>query len=283
MPRFAANLSFLYPELPFLQRFEAAARDGFTAVEYLFPYSWPAPELAARLQANGLQQVLFNAPAAGTDAASVAAAWPAGARGLLCLAQRQPEFEYGIKLALDYAVALRCPRIHVLAGLLPEGFVRSAVLALVIKRLRWACQRAADHGVTLMIEPINQRDMPGYYLSRQDQALSILDGVGATNLQLQMDWYHCQISEGDLSSKLRRDLPTGRIGHIQIAGVPTRQEPDSGELNSAYLLALIDQLGYNGWVGCEYHPRLGGQPGGTSAGLGWCAPWLAKAAQRASN
>ena len=278
MPRFAANLSFLYPELEFLQRFEAAARDGFTAVEYLFPYPWPAHELSARLQANGLQQVLFNTPAAGTDLTSVAAAWQAGARGLLCLGQRQLEFEYGISLALDYAAALRCPKVHVMAGVLPAGIEPAAVLELVITRLRWACRQAAERGITLLIEPINQRDMPGYFLSRQDQALAILDAVGAANLQLQMDLYHCQISEGDLSSKLRRDLPTGRIGHIQIAGVPMRQEPDVGELNYAYLLPLLDQLGYSGWVGCEYHPRRGGTPGGTSVGLGWRAPWLAQRA-----
>ena len=269
MPRFAANLSFLYPELPFLARFEAAARDGFTAVEYLFPYAWPAPELAARLKDNGLQQVLFNAPPGGSDQASVVGAWDAGERGLLCLKGRDDEFLYGIKLALDYAATLQCPRIHVMSGLVPAGVERESLLGEVADKLRWACAQAAQQGVTLLIEPINLRDMPGYFLNRQDHAHEILDRVAAPNLQVQMDLYHCQIVEGDVATKLRQYLPSGRVGHIQIASVPERQEPDGGELNYPYLLKLIDELDYPGWVGCEYRPRLGAQPGGTSAGLGW--------------
>lgn len=269
MPRFAANLSFLYPELPFLDRFEAAARDGFTAVEYLFPYAWPRRELLARLKGNGLQQVLFNAPPAGHDLASVNAAWDAGERGLLCLAGRQEEFRFGVQLALDYVGALQCPRLHVMAGRVPAGVARETLLQGVTDNLRWACAQAAQQGVTVMIEPINPRAMPDYFLCRQAQAHDLLDAVGAPNLQVQMDLYHCQIAEGDVSTKLRCYLPTGRVGHIQIAGVPERHEPDSGELNYPYLLALIDELGYSGWVGCEYHPRLGARVGGTSAGLGW--------------
>lgn len=274
MPRFAANLSFLYPELPFLDRFEAAARDGFAAVEYLFPYAWPTRELADRLEGNGLQQVLFNAPPAGTDLAGAVAAWDAGQRGLLCLADRQDEFRFGVALALEYAAALRCPRIHVMSGLLPAGLEREALLDVVAANLHWACAQAAQQGVTLLIEPINLRDMPGYFLNRQAHAHEILDAVGAPNLQVQMDLYHCQVQEGDLASKLRRYLPSGRIGHIQIAGVPERQEPDVGELNYPYLLALLDELGYSGWVGCEYRPRRGARPGGTSSGLGWRQPFL---------
>ncbi len=269
MPRFAANLSFLYPELPFLDRFEAAARDGFKAVEYLFPYAWPAAELVARLRGNGLQQVLFNAPPAGTDVASVNSAWARGARGQLCLQGNPAEFEYGVHLALDYAGALNCPRIHLMAGLLPDGMLRESLLDAVAARLRWACAQAAALGVKVMIEPINLRDMPGYFLNRQDHAHELLDAVNAANLQVQMDLYHCQVQEGDVATKLRRYLPTGRVGHIQVASVPQRQEPDGGELSYAYLFALLDELGFEGWVGCEYHPRLGSQAGGTTAGLAW--------------
>lgn len=275
MPRFAANLSFLYPELPFLDRFEAAARDGFKAVEYLFPYAWPTQELSARLKGNGLQQALFNAPPAGIDQAAAVAAWDAGERGLLCLADRQAEFRFGLALALDYAAALQCPRLHVMAGVLPAGLEREKLLGVVAANLAWACAQAAAQGVTLLIEPINLRDMPGYFLNRQDHAHEILDAVGAPNLQVQIDLYHCQVQEGDLASKLRRYLPTGRVGHIQIAGVPERQEPDAGELNYPYLFDVIDALGYSGWVGCEYRPRRGAQPGGTSEGLGWRQPYVA--------
>jgi hydroxypyruvate isomerase len=269
MPRFAANLSFLYPELPFLERFEAAARDGFTAVEYLFPYAWPQSELLARQQGNGLQQVLFNAPPAGRDLASVQSAWDSGERGLICKAERQAEFRFGISLALDYAQALQCSRIHVMAGLVPDGVLREDLLNVVAGNLRWACEQAAPYGVNLLIEPINLRDMPGYFLNRQDHAHEILDAVRAPNLQVQMDLYHCQVQEGDVSTKLRRYLPTGRIGHIQIAGVPARQEPDSGELSYPFIFDLLDELGYEGWVGCEYRPKAGVRSGGTSEGLMW--------------
>ena len=269
MPRFAANLSFLYPEVPFLDRFEAAARDGFSAVEFLFPYAWAPDELAARLQRHGLQQVLFNAPPAGANLAQAAAAWDAGERGLLCLEGRDDEFRAGIQLALDYAAALHCPRIHVMSGQVPHRVARETLLEVVTNKLRWACSQAAASGVTLLIEPINLRDMPGYFLNRQDHAHDILDAVGMPNLQVQMDLYHCQITEGDLATKLRRYVPTGRIGHIQIASVPERQEPDNGELCYPYLFSLLDELRYSGWVGCEYRPRLGATHGGTTTGLGW--------------
>ncbi len=274
-PRFAANLTLLYPELPFLDRFEAAARDGFTAVEFLFPYAWHKHDITARLAANGLQQVLINAPPGGVDAASSVQAWDAGVRGLACIAERRAEFQSGIQLALDYCAALACPRLHVMAGNLPPGLPREALLDVIAGNLRWAAEQAQQHGVTLLIEPINLRDMPGYFLNRQDHAHEILDAVNAPNLQVQMDLYHCQITEGDVAMKLRRYLPTGRIGHIQIAGVPERHEPDTGELNYPYLFSLIDEMGYNGWIGCEYRPRLGMQPGGTSQGLGWLKPWRA--------
>ena len=277
MPRFAANLSLLYTELPFLDRFEAAARDGFEAVEYLFPYAFDLAELLARLKANGLQQVLFNAPPGGTDAPGIDAAWAAGARGTASVPGREAEFRAGVELALRYDDALDCPRIHCMAGLLSESAAgadqASAARSVYVSNLRWAASEAAKSGRTILIEPINPRDMPRFFLNRQDEAHAVVQEVGAPNLQVQMDLYHCQIVEGDVAMKLRQYLPTGRVGHLQIAGVPERHEPDVGELNCAYLFEVIDEVaapcGWQGWVGCEYRPRLGAEPGGTSRGLGW--------------
>ena len=277
MPRFAANLSLLYTELPFLDRFEAAARDGFEAVEYLFPYAFDLAELLARLKANGLQQVLFNAPPGGTDAPGIDAAWAAGARGTASVPGREAEFRAGVELALRYADVLDCPRIHCIAGLLVESVTgasqTSAARSVYVSNLRWAATEAAKSGRTILIEPINPRDMPRFFLNRQDEAHAVVQEVGAPNLQVQMDLYHCQIVEGDVAMKLRQYLPTGRVGHLQIAGVPERHEPDVGELNCAYLFEVIDevaaQCGWQGWVGCEYRPRMGAEPGGTSRGLGW--------------
>lgn len=267
MPRFAANLSLMYTELPFLARFAAAARDGFRAVEYLFPYAWEAQELGQALQQHGLQQVLFNAPPGGEDRQAMATAWDRGLRGTLCIPGEEANFRNGVWEALHYAQVLHCPRIHVMSGLLPAGATRQALRSTVLSNLCWAAQAAADVGVEILIEPINARDMPGYYLQTQDQAHSLVQTVAAPNLKVQMDLYHCQITEGDVSMKLRQYLPTGRVGHIQIAGVPERHEPDVGELNYRYLFQVMDTLGYDGWVGCEYRPRQG-----TSAGLGWlCA------------
>jgi hydroxypyruvate isomerase len=269
MPRFAANLSFMYTELPFLERFAAAAQDGFQAVEYLFPYAWSAEDLRVRLQDHGLQQVLFNAPPGGLDLAAMNAAWDQGARGTACIAAQQAEFRAGVELALQYARHLHCPRIHLMAGRIPEGVNPDSAAQTYADNLRWAARAAAAVGVEVLIEPINQRDMPGYFLSRQEQAHSVLLAVGAPNLKVQMDLYHCQVAEGDVASKLRQYIPTGAVAHLQIAGVPERQEPDTGELHYPYLFDFLDTLGYTGWVGCEYRPRLGGQPGGTRAGLGW--------------
>ncbi|QKV51868.1 2-oxo-tetronate isomerase [Comamonas antarctica] len=253
MPRFAANLSMLYREVDFLERFAAAAADGFQGVEYLFPYAHAPAQLAAQLQAHGLAQVLFNAPPG---------QWDAGERGLACIAGREDEFRAGIEQALHYAQQLNCPRIHVMAGIVP-GCIDGAH-ATYVANLRLAAALAAPLGVTLMIEPINGRDMPGYFLQRQAQAHALLAEIGAANVQVQMDLYHCQIGEGDLAMKLRQYLPGGRVGHLQIAGVPGRHEPDVGEIHYPYLFALLDELGYAGWVGCEYLPA-----GATSAGLGW--------------
>ncbi len=269
MPRFAANLTMMYSEVPFLERFDAAARDGFGAVECLFPYEHPAHEIRARLQANGLQQVLFNAPPGGMDASAMVAAWGLGQRGTACLPGREAEFRCGLQFAIEHALALACPRLHVMAGLLPERVARERLHATYVDNLRYAAAEAAKVGLELLIEPINPRDMPGYYLNRQDHAHAVVQEVGAPNLRVQMDLYHCQIVEGDVATKLRHYLPTGRVGHIQIASVPERNEPDAGELHYPYLFGVLDALGYAGWVGCEYRPRRGVQPGATSAGLGW--------------
>jgi len=253
MPKFAANLSMLYNEHAFLDRFAAAAADGFEAVEYLFPYEHPAAELGARLKAHGLQQVLFNAPPGD---------WAAGERGTACLPGREAEFRDGVQRAIDYARALDCARIHLMAGLAPDGADRAALRKTYLANLAWAAAQASD--IDFLIEPINTRDIPRFFLNRQDHAHAIVIEVGAPNLKVQMDLYHCQIVEGDLAKKIELYLPTGRVGHLQIAGVPERQEPDVGEINHPYLFALIDRLGWDGWIGCEYRPK-----GNTSAGLGW--------------
>lgn len=274
MPQFAANLSFLYTELPFLDRFEAAAKDGFRAVEYLFPYAFDVREIAARLKTHGLQQVLFSLPAAGTDAASSEAAWTTGVRGLACVPGRKAELLAGAALALHYAQVLQCPRLHMMAGLLPDGTTRADLMATYVDHARAVGQLAAKQGVDVLIEPINNRDMPGFFLNRQDHAHDLLAAIALPNVKVQMDLYHCQIVEGDVAMKIQQYLPTGRVGHFQIAGVPERHEPDVGEMNYPYLFDLIDSLGYTGWIGCEYKPRLGARNAGTSEGLGWLKPYL---------
>ncbi|MEP7301523.1 MAG: 2-oxo-tetronate isomerase [Caldimonas sp.] len=272
MPRFAANLSMLYPELDFLDRFEAAAKDGFEGVEFLFPYAWPKQELAARLKGNGLRQVLFNAPPGGSDAASIERAWQAGDKGIASLAGREAELRQGFALALDYAETLDCPRIHLMAGLIAPGSDTAAAQATYRANLRWAAA-AAGAGRDVLIEPINTRDIPGYFLNRQADAHQLVLDVGAANLKVQMDLYHLQVVEGDVAMKIRQYLPTGRVGHFQIAGVPQRHEPDLGELDYRYLFEVIDEVAkacaWDGWVGCEYRPQRGAVPGGTSDGLGW--------------
>jgi hydroxypyruvate isomerase len=265
MPRFAANLSMMYTEHDFLDRFAAAAADGFAAVEYLFPYAHAPQLLAQRLAEHGLRQVLFNAPPGD---------WERGERGMACLPGREEGFRRAFaEQALPYALALQCPRIHVMAGLVPDGAERARLQATYVANLQWAAAQAAPHGIDVLIEPINTRDVPRFFLNRQDHAHEVVAEVGAPNLKVQMDLYHCQIVEGDLSMKIRQYLPTGRVGHIQVAGVPERHELDDGEVDYAWLFALLDGLGYDGHVGCEYRPRAG-----TSAGLGWFAPY--RTAQR---
>lgn len=260
MPRFAANLSMLYPEHAFLERFAAAAADGFDAVEYLFPYEYSAQVLKQHLSDNGLVQALFNAPPGD---------WAAGERGIATLPGRESEFRAGFDRALEYAAVLGNTRIHVMAGLLPSEQHRERHHAVYLENLAYATAQARQAGVTVLLEPINTRDMPGFFLNRQDRAHAICKEVGASNLKVQFDCYHCQIVEGDLAVKLLRDI--NGIGHIQIAGVPDRHEPNLGELNYPYLFELIDELGYDGWVGCEYRPKSD-----TSAGLQWLRDWKAR-------
>jgi hydroxypyruvate isomerase len=258
MPRFAANLSMMYQEVGFLDRFAAAAKDGFRAVEFMFPYAHPAAEVAARLRSADLENVLFNLPPGDFER---------GERGLAALPGREAEFAASIGTALEYAEALGCPRLHVMAGIPGAGADRERCRATYVSNLRLAASRAAAAGRDVLIEPINTRDIPGYFLNRQDDAQAIRAEVGAPNLKVQFDLYHCQIVEGDLAVKLKRDL--AHIGHVQIAGVPERHEPDRGEVNYPFLFAHLDAIGYAGWIGCEYRPRAG-----TSAGLGWIRPYL---------
>ncbi|VBM08382.1 2-oxo-tetronate isomerase [Burkholderia pseudomallei] len=258
MLRFAANLTMMYNEHAFLERFAAAARDGFKAVEYLFPYEFPAAELKARLDAHGLVQALFNAPPGD---------WAAGERGIASLPGREDEFRRAIDTALDYARVIGNDTLHVMAGLIAPTQDRARHRDVYLRNLAHAAEAARAQNVTIVIEPINPRDMPGFFLNRQDDAQAICREVGAPNLLVQFDCYHCQIVEGDLAMKLKRDI--AGIGHIQIAGVPQRHEPDVGEIHYPYLFELIDVLGYDGWIGCEYRPKAG-----TSEGLGWLAPYL---------
>ena len=280
MPRFAANLSMMYPDLPFLERFEAAAKDGFKAVEYLFPYAFAAEELSARLGGNGLQQVLFNTPSGGMDSASFTQAWETGSRGTACVPGREAEFRTGFEQALIYAEALNCPRIHAMVGLRANGASHDAAAAAdvtLIGNLQWAAAQAAKAGRDVLIEPINTRSVPGFHLNRQDHAHRIVQAVGATNVKVQMDLFHCQIVEGDLTAKIAQYLPTGQVGHFQIAEVPNRHEPGTGEVNWTHIFQTIDKVsaecGWEGWIGCEYNPA-DASAGGTSRGLGWVHSYL---------
>ena len=253
MPRFAANLSMMFNEVPFLDRFAAAARAGFQAVEFLFPYEYPAAELRRRLDDNGLTQALFNAPPGD---------WAGGERGLASLPGRQRDFRDAIARALDYAAALDCPLVHVMAGIPAAGTAHTTAAAMYAANLAWAAEQAASAGKRLVIEPINHRDMPGYHLHTTGQAAAIIAAIGAERVGLQFDIYHCQVTEGDVSKRLEALMSI--TGHIQIADVPARNEPGTGELNWAFLFPRIDALGYAGWIGCEYRPA-----GETVAGLTW--------------
>jgi hydroxypyruvate isomerase len=265
MPKFAANLSMLFTELAFLDRFKAAADAGFQGVEYLFPYEYEAAEIGEQLRVNGLQQVLFNMPPGD---------WDKGDRGLACLPECRDQFEHGLKDVITYAKVLGCRHVHCMAGIVSPERGRSAEFReTYIANLKTAAKALAREDLQLLIEPINTRDMPGYFLTGTRQAISIIDEVAAPNINLQYDVYHMQIMEGDVVETVTRTLP--RIAHIQIAGVPGRNEPDgSSEINFPHIFGTLDRLGYDGWVGCEYRPR-----GTTLDGLGWFAPYRAGSAQ----
>ncbi|HYA95475.1 MAG TPA: 2-oxo-tetronate isomerase [Terriglobales bacterium] len=253
MPRFAANLTMLFTELDFLARFAAAARCGFTAVEYLFPYAYPKDQLADTLRKLGLTQVLHNLPAGN---------WDAGERGIACHPDRVSEFQEGVERAIDYARTLGCRQINCLAGIatVPQNRARDAFVA----NLKYAAPRLAAHGIKLLIEPINIFDMPGFFLSRTSQALEIMAEAAEPNLYLQYDVYHMQMMEGNLATTIKQNL--ARIAHIQVADVPGRHEPGTGEINYPFLFQHLDSIGYQGWIGCEYKPLAK-----TEDGFGWLA------------
>ena len=253
MPRFAANLSMLFTEVPFLDRFERAAQAGFEAVEFLFPYAHTVEEIKERLDATGLQIVLHNLPAGD---------WDAGERGIACDPQRVDEFRAGVAKAVTYAHALGVPQLNCLAGKAPAGVDAAVLRRTFVENLRFAAAALKMAKLRLLIEPINPFDIPGFYLNRTDQAIAMIDEVGADNAFVQYDIYHAQRVEGELAATLQRALP--RIGHIQLADNPGRHEPGTGEINYPWLLRHIDRLGYAGWIGCEYKPASD-----TLAGLGW--------------
>ena len=260
MPRFAANLSMMFTEVPFLDRFARAQAAGFEAVEFLFPYEHPAAEIAARLRDNGLRQVLFNAPPGN---------WAAGERGFAALPGRGAEFRDAVKRALEYSTALSCPLLHVMAGLAPAGMGRDRMLATYAVNLAWAAEECAKAGVKPIIEPINHRDIPGFFLNTTAQAAEVIEALGGPErVGLQFDLYHCQITEGDLVPHAERLRPL--VAHMQVADTPGRHEPGTGEVNWPFVFRRLDEIGYDCWIGCEYRPA-----GGTEDGLGWFAPYRA--------
>ncbi|MES2150182.1 MAG: hydroxypyruvate isomerase [Pseudomonadota bacterium] len=253
MPKFAANLTMLFTELAFLDRFAAARTHGFEAVEFLFPYAWPAEAIAERLQRHGLQLVLHNLPPGD---------WDAGERGLACDPARRSEFQDSVARALDYARVLGCGQLHCMAGIVPPGLERDVAATTYQANLAFAAAALRPHGLKLLIEPINSFDMPGYFLTGSAQAAAILAACGADNLFLQYDIYHLQRMEGQLAASIEALFPL--IGHMQLADAPGRHEPGSGAIDFRRLFALLDRLGYAGWIGCEYHPLQD-----TASGLAW--------------
>lgn len=262
MPRFCANLTMLYNEHAFLDRFAAAAKDGFTGVEFLFPYDFAKDELAARLKEHGLTQALHNLPAGD---------WAGGERGIACHPDRVEEFRAGVAKGIEYATALGCKQLNCLAGKAPEGVPDAELRRTFVENLRYAAPELAKAGIKLLAEPVNNRDIPGFYLNYSAQAISILDEVGSDNLYLQYDFYHTQIMEGDLTTTFRR--LKSRIAHVQIADNPGRNEPGTGEINYPFIFGMLDAEGYEGWIGCEYKPAAA-----TTNGLGWFAPYARSAA-----
>ena len=254
MPKFAANLTMLFTDRPFLDRFAAASAAGFKAVEFLFPYDHPAQQVADTAKAAGLQVILHNLPAGN---------WAGGERGIACLPDRVTEFRAGVTKAIEYAHALGAPQLNCLAGLAPP--TDAAAHRTLVENLRFAADALQAAGIGLLLEPVNTRDVPGFFVSRTAQGLAILDEVGHANARLQYDIYHAQVMEGDLLPTIERNF--ARIGHLQLADNPGRHEPGTGEINFPNVFRRIDELGYAGWIGCEYKP--------SAAGLGWMQPYLA--------
>ncbi|MFI4869245.1 MAG: hydroxypyruvate isomerase [Steroidobacterales bacterium] len=258
MPKFNANLTMLFNEVDFLERFKAARHAGFTGVEYLFPYAHRKQALVERLQANGLTQVLHNLPAGD---------WARGERGIACLPDRVAEFQDGVGKAIEYARALQCAQVNCLAGIAPADVDPAQLRDTLVRNLQFAAAELKTAGIRLLVEACNTRDIPGFYLNRSQQAIEIIDAVGSDNLFLQYDIYHMQVMEGNLASTIQRHLD--RIGHLQLADNPGRHEPGTGEINFPFLFGWIDRIGYSGWIGCEYKPAKG-----TVQGLGWIRPYL---------
>ncbi len=255
MPRFAANLSMMFTEVPFLDRFDAAADAGFAAVEFLFPYEHPADAIGERLKRNGLTQALFNLPPGN---------WDAGEKGFAALPERFDDLKQGLHAALPYAKATGVQQVHLMAGIADRSEPKA--VAAFRKSVAHAAEFFAPHGLDVVIEPINPRNVPGYFLNDFGFARDLINELKIPNLKLQFDIYHCQIIHGDVTMRLREMMPI--IGHIQIASVPSRNEPDGEELNYPFVFAELDRLGYRGFVGCEYNPR-----GKTTDGLGWLKPY----------
>ena len=258
MPKFDANLTMLFTDVEFLGRFERASRAGFKAVEYLFPYEWPREQVAEELHKHGLEQVLFNLPAGN---------WQAGERGVACLPGRAGEFQEGVGRAIEYAKALNCPRLNCLVGLTPKGVSVEEVRRTLVDNLRFAAAALEKEGIRLLVEPVNNSDIPGFHLVHTRDALDLFEEAGHTNLWLQYDIYHMQVMEGNLTRTILGNLP--RIAHMQLADNPGRHEPGTGEINYANLFRFIDEAGYDGWIGCEYNPS-----GVTEDGLEWVRPYL---------
>jgi len=259
MPKFAANITMLWNELDFLDRFGAAAKAGFKGIEYLFPYPYSKEQLAERLAAHKLTQVLHNLPPGD---------WAKGERGIACLPDRVGEFQDSVGRAIEYATALSCKRVNCLAGIAPHGADAATLRETLVVNLKFAAAKLKASGIRLLIEPINTRDIPGFYLKHSKQALDLIAAVGSDNLSLQYDIYHMQIMEGDLAPTIEKHL--AQIAHMQLADNPGRHEPGTGEINYPFLFEFIDRLGYDGWIGCEYKPKTT-----TTEGLGWIRPYLA--------
>lgn len=258
MAQFAANLTMLFTEVPFLERFEKAHNAGFKAVEFLFPYAFEGHVLSQKLEQYGLEQALFNMPPGN---------WDAGERGFAAIPGREHEFKESVDIALTYAKALNCKKVHAMSGLIDERFSYEKHVNTFIQNIRYAADAFAKHGIELMIEPLNNRDVPNYFVANQRVAVELIKQVDRPNVKLQLDLYHAQIMDGDLTH-LIQDLAL-YTGHIQIASIPERHEPSEGEVNYPYLFNILDKSGYKGWIGCEYNPK-----NKTEDGLAWVQPYL---------